>query len=64
MEPIAIVKKRSHIWMIMIALIIVALLAAAAFWFLSDRTVTDVSQVPWIGHSTTASATIAVPPGA
>jgi flagellar basal body-associated protein FliL len=64
MEPIAIVKKRSHIWMIMIALIIVALLAAAAFWFLSGRTVTDVSQVPWIGHFAAAPATIAVPPGA
>jgi hypothetical protein len=50
--------------MIMIALIILALLAAAAFWFLSGRTVTDVSQVPWIGHFAAAPATIAVPPGA
>ena len=63
MEPIAIVKKRSHIWLIMIALIIVALLVAAAFWFMGDNAVTAVSQLPWIG-SPAAVHTIAAPPAA
>jgi flagellar basal body-associated protein FliL len=63
MEPIAIVKKRSHIWLIMIALIIVALLVAAAFWFMGDNAVTAVSQLPWIG-SPAAVLTPAAPPAA
>lgn len=64
MEPIAIVKKRSHIWLIMIALIVVALLVAAAFWFMGDNAVTAVSQLPWIGSPVTVPSTIAVPPAA
>lgn len=36
MEPIAIVKKRSRIWLVMVLLIIVLLLAAAALWFMGD----------------------------
>ncbi|HWL72924.1 MAG TPA: hypothetical protein VNQ74_03525 [Burkholderiaceae bacterium] len=36
MEPIAIVKKRSRIWMVMALLIIMMLLVAAALWFMGD----------------------------
>ena len=36
MEPIAIVKKRSRIWLVMALLIIIMLLAAAALWFMGD----------------------------
>jgi flagellar basal body-associated protein FliL len=64
MEPIAIVKKRSHIWLIMIALIVVALFVAAAFWFMGDNAVTDISQLPWIGSPAAVLSTPAVPPAA
>lgn len=46
MEPIAIVRKRSNIWLIMIAVLIAALLVAAALWFMGDGTVIDASQAP------------------
>lgn len=38
MEQISIVRKRSRVWPIVIALIIVALVVAAAVWFLGDAT--------------------------
>jgi hypothetical protein len=41
MEPIAIVKKRSRIWLVMALLIIIMLLAAAALWFMGDASPTD-----------------------
>ena len=56
MEPIAIVKKRSHIWLIMIALIIVALLVAAALWFMGDGAATAVSQAPEQDYAIPGSA--------
>ena len=62
MEPIAIVKKRSHIWLIMIALIIVALLVAAALWFMGDSAAPGISQLPWIGNPAAVPPTTAVPP--
>jgi hypothetical protein len=46
MEPIAIVKKRSRLWLLMIVLILAAILIAAALWFLSDGAVTAVSRAP------------------
>jgi flagellar basal body-associated protein FliL len=41
MEPIAIVKKRSRIWLVMVMLIIIMLLAAAALWFMGDAPPAD-----------------------
>jgi hypothetical protein len=41
MEPIAIVKKRSRIWLVMVTLIIIMLLAAAALWFMGDTPPAD-----------------------
>jgi flagellar basal body-associated protein FliL len=43
MEPIAIVKKRSRIWLIMALLIILMLLVAAALWFMGDAPATNIS---------------------
>ena len=43
MEPIAIVKKRSRIWLVMVLLIIIILLAAAALWFMGDTPTTNIS---------------------
>jgi predicted S18 family serine protease len=49
MEPIAIVKKRSRIWLVMALLIIIMLLAAAALWFMGDTApATNVSRL-WQG---------------
>ena len=43
MEPIAIVKKRSRIWLVMVFLIVIMLLAAAALWFMGDAPPTNIS---------------------
>jgi hypothetical protein len=43
MEPIAIVKKPSRIWMVMVLLIIIMMLVAAALWFMGDTPFTNVS---------------------
>jgi hypothetical protein len=45
MEPIAIVKKRSRIWLIMAVLIIALLLIAAALWFMGDAPTSDFTGV-------------------
>jgi hypothetical protein len=37
MEQLSIVRKRSRVWPIVIALIVVALLVGAALWFLGDQ---------------------------
>ena len=54
MEPITIVRKRSRVWPLVITLIVIALLIAAAMFFLGDGTTQTVgipgaSQVPAIG---------------
>jgi hypothetical protein len=49
MEPIAIVKKRSQIWLIMIVLIVAVLLIAAALWFTGAGTVPGFDQAPQSG---------------
>ena len=54
MEPIAIVRKRSRVWPLVITLVVIALLIAAAMFFLGDGTTQTVSaagafQVPAIG---------------
>jgi predicted S18 family serine protease len=50
MEPIAIVKKRSRIWLVMALLIIIMLLAAAALWFMGDTApASNVSRL-WQGE--------------
>jgi predicted S18 family serine protease len=43
MEPIAIVKKRSRIWLVMVLLIIIMLLVAAALWFMGDTRRTNIT---------------------
>jgi hypothetical protein len=43
MEPIAIVKKRSRIWLVM-ALILAALLVAAALFFMGDTAPTGAAR--------------------
>jgi hypothetical protein len=53
MEPIAIVKKRSRIWMIMALLIVIMLLAAAALWFMGDAPATNISDL-WQSEGWTA----------
>jgi len=45
MEPIAIVKKRSRMWLIMIVMIVALLTIAAALWFMGDAPVSDFSGV-------------------
>ena len=51
MEPIAIVKKRSRIWVVMMLLIIIMLLVAAALWFMGDTPPNNISGLrhadPW-----------------
>ena len=54
MEPIAIVRKRSRVWPLVITLIVIALVVAAAMFFLGDGTTETVrapgaTQVPAIG---------------
>ena len=51
MEPIAIVKKRSRIWLVMVLLLIILLLAAAALWFMGDASPTDTISRLWHGHA-------------
>lgn len=51
MEPIAIVKKRSRIWLVMVILIIIMLLAAAALWFMGDAAPTDNIAHLWHGQA-------------
>ena len=52
MEPIAIVKKRSRMWLIMALLIIVMLLAAAALWFMGEVPTSDIAGLwPRVGSS-------------
>jgi hypothetical protein len=46
MEPIAIVKKRSRIWLLMALLIIALLLIAGALWFMGDVPAANVSRAP------------------
>ena len=45
MEPIAIVKKRSRIWLVMAVLIIALLLIAAALWFMGDAPTSEFTGV-------------------
>ena len=45
MEPIAIVKKRSRMWLIMIVMIVALLTIAAALWFMGDAPASDFSGV-------------------
>ena len=45
MEPIAIVKKRSRMWLIMALLITAMLLVAAALWFMGDVPSSDVATL-------------------
>ena len=45
MEPIAIVKKRSRIWMVMLFLLIAVLLVAAALWFMGDAPTSEFGGV-------------------
>jgi hypothetical protein len=54
MEPIAIVKKRSRVWLLMVVLIIALILIAAALWFLGDDAVTTVSRT--VGAATSSVA--------
>ena len=54
MEPIAIVKKRSRIWLIMIAIIIAMLLVAAALWFIGDGAATNISGIVRTGIQASA----------
>lgn len=49
MEPIAIVKKRSRIWVVMALLIIIMLLAAAALWFMGDTPPANNVSGLWTG---------------
>ena len=54
MEPIAIVRKRSRVWPLVITLIVIVLAVAAAIFFLGDGTAATVrmlgpNQVPAIG---------------
>jgi hypothetical protein len=54
MEPIAIVRKRSRVWPLVITLIVIALVVAAAMFFLGDGVNETVRapqapQVPGIG---------------
>jgi predicted S18 family serine protease len=51
MEPIAIVKKRSRIWLVMVLLIIIMLLAAAALWFMGDAPPIDNISRLWQGQA-------------
>jgi hypothetical protein len=51
MEPIAIVKKRSRIWLVMVLLLVLMLLAAAALWFMGDAPTTDNISRLWLGHA-------------
>ena len=55
MEPIAIVKKRSRIWLLMALLIIVMLLVAAALWFMGDVPTSDVAGLQHQVDSSSAS---------
>jgi hypothetical protein len=55
MEPIAIVKKRSRIWLVMALLIVIMLLAAAALWFMGDTPPSNISNV-WQPQTWTGSA--------
>jgi hypothetical protein len=49
MEPIAIVKKRSRIWLVMAVLIVALLLIAAALWFMGDAPTNEFTGV-WQQH--------------
>jgi predicted S18 family serine protease len=51
MEPIAIVKKRSRIWIVMALLLIIMLLAAAALWFMGDAPSTSNISRLWPGQA-------------
>jgi hypothetical protein len=53
MEEIAIVKRRSRVWPILLTLLLVALVVLAALWMMGDRPV-DVSweQVIELGRRT------------
>ncbi len=54
MEPIVIVKKRSRIWLIMIAVIIAMLLVAAALWFMGDGAATNITRISQTGTHASA----------
>jgi hypothetical protein len=45
MEPIGIVRKRSRVWPLAVTLIVIALVVAAALFFLGDGT-TETVRVP------------------
>jgi hypothetical protein len=45
MEPIAIVRKRSRIWLVMVVLIVALLLIAAALWFMGDAPTSEFTGV-------------------
>ena len=51
MEPIAIVKKRSRIWLVMAVLIVALLLIAAALWFMGDAPTGEFTGVWDLGRS-------------
>ena len=61
MEPIAIVKKRSRIWLVMVLLIVIMLMAAAALWFMGDAPASNISSVwqpeTWTGGGPNLSMT-------
>ena len=44
MEPIAIVKKRSRVWLIMIVLVLAAILVAGALWFMGDGSTANLAR--------------------
>jgi len=61
MEPIAIVKKRSRIWLIMVAVIVAMLLVAAALWFMGDAPAGNVSGARYQPEAWTAPAVETAP---
>jgi hypothetical protein len=56
MEPIAIVKKRSRIWLIVAVLIVALLLIAAALWFIGDTPTSEFTHL-W-HHQQLSSAAV------
>ena len=44
MEQLPIVRRRTRVWPIVLAIVVIALLVAAAFYVLGDRSVTNVTM--------------------
>jgi hypothetical protein len=59
MDEITVVRRRSRVWPIVIALIVVALIALAVLWMMGNQPVVDIgwNQVLELGRRSTRGIT-------